>query len=469
MASIHQFIADAWKGDTLEALKDFIRIPAKSRAFDADWEKNGFLMQALEGASAWGKKLFPNGIFEIQKAPDTTPALFVDIPASLGHTGRSAFFYGHFDKQPETKGWDAGKGPWMPVVENGRLYGRGAADDGYSFYTALTAVQALEQAGIAHPRITGIFETDEESGSRDLPHYLKTLAPRIGSPAFLGILDLSLCDYSRIWLTQSLRGVVSFKLTVEVLRSPVHSGICSGLVPSSFAVMRELLDRLEDPTTGRVKLKSFWAQMPERHQKALACEAKLLGDKTWAAFPYAGGTVPRTKDPEEAVRRTAWSPSLSVLGADGLPSCSQASALLRPSTSLLLSFRIPPYVDAQAALAEAESVLLADPPSNAVVTLTEKRAESGFDSPELAPWLRRAVDDASTSLFGEPSEMIFEGATIGTMGAFAQNFPESPFLNTGVLGTVEHAHAPNESLNLAYVEKLTEAIAQIVAAVPQEK
>lgn len=469
MTSVHQYIADAWKGDTLEALKDFIRIPAKSRAFDSDWEKNGFLMKALEGAAAWGRKHFPNGVFEIEHAPGVTPALFVDIPATHGHTGRSAFFYGHFDKQPETVGWDENKGPWTPIVENGRLYGRGTSDDGYSFYAALTAVKALEKADIAHPRIVGIFETDEESGSRDLPYYLQTLAPRIGSPAFLGILDLSLCDYSRIWLTQSLRGVVSFKLTVQVLSSPVHSGICSGLVPSSFAVMRELLDRLEDAKTGRVKLESFWSTMPQRHEKALACEAKLLGDKTWASFPYAGSAQPRTTEPLEAIRRTAWMPSLSILGADGLPSCSQASALLRPSTSLLLSFRIPPYVDAQAALAEAEAVLLANPPSNAVITLTDKRAESGFDSPELAPWLQKAVDGASTALFGASSERIFEGATIGTMGAFRKNFPNSPFLNTGVLGTEEHAHAPNESLHLAYVEKLTEALAGIVAAVPQEK
>lgn len=463
------FIRTAWSGETLEALSAFVRIPSKSTAFDPHWEKNGFLTQALEEAALWGRKLFPSATFEICRKPGIPPALFVEIPATLGHDGDPAFFYGHFDKQPETEGWSDGLGPWTPVVKDGRLYGRGAADDGYSFYMALTAVKSLECAGIAHARIVGLFETNEESGSYGLKDFLLELQSRFGRPAFLGILDLSLCDYNRVWLTQSLRGVVSFRLTVEVLESPVHSGSASGIVPSSFAVMRALLDRLEDPLTGRVKLSAFHTQMPERHHKTLEQSAKLRGEAVWKSFPWKDATEPRSRDPREAIVLNTWEPTLSVLGADGLPSSAQASALIRPSTSLLLSFRIPPYVDAKTALAQAEEVLMHDIPCSATVTIDDKRAESGFDVPALAPWLEAALDEASIKYFGNPCERIFEGATIGTMKDFGEIFPGSPFFNTGVLGTKEHAHAPDESIDLAYAEQLTKVIADVIEKIPRSK
>lgn len=463
-----EFIQAAWSGETLEALSAFVRIPSKSTAFDSEWEKHGYLLQALKEAATWGKERFANGRFEILQHKGCPPALFIDIPATNSHNGRPAFFYGHFDKQPETEGWAEGLAPWKPVLSNGRLYGRGAADDGYSFYLALTAVKALEVENIPHARIVGLFETNEESGSYGLKEYLNELLPLIGHPAFLGILDLSIFDYQRVWLTQSLRGVVSFRLTVEVLEKPVHSGTASGIVPSSFAIMRVLLDRLEDPLTGRIKLPAFHTRMPARHAETLRKSASLRGNDVWQCFPWKGLTQPRSHTPEEAIILNTWMPTLSVLGADGLPTTRDASALIRPSTSLLLSFRIPPYVDAQAALAEAEQVLTTNVPCSASVSLSEKRAESGFDVPVLEEWLNQALETASEKYFGNPCARIFEGATIGTMKDFHEAFPNSPFLNTGVLGPKECAHAPNESINIDYVTRLTKVIADIIEKIPRE-
>ena len=462
------FIEKSWSNDTLEALSAFIRIPSKSTAFDSNWAQNGYLRQAVDEAAFWGKKLFPSARFEVLEKKGYPPALFVDIASTCGHNGRPAFFYGHFDKQPETKGWADGLGPWEPVIRNNRLYGRGASDDGYSFYLALTAIKALEEEGVPHARVVGLFETNEESGSYGLKDYLLEMLPAFGNPAFLGILDLSICDYERIWLTQSLRGVVSFRLTVEVLESPVHSGTASGIVPSSFSIIRALLDRLEDPQTGRVKLSSFHTKMPVRHLKTLKQQAALRGENVWKNFPWKGSTEPRSRNPEEAIILNSWEPTLSVLGADGLPSTCEASALIRPSTSLLLSFRIPPHVDPNAALAEAESVLTTNVPFGAVVTLSDKRAESGFDVPALDEWLEKALNAASIKYFGNPSSQIFEGATIGTMKDFHEAFPNSPFLNTGVLGPKECAHAPNESINLDYAVRLTKVIADIVSQIPND-
>lgn len=468
MATLQEFIHEAWTGSTLEGLERFIRVPAKSTAFDADWEKHGYLLQAVKEAAEWGRARFPEGVFEVLQKPGIPPALYVDIPATGGHKGRPAFFYGHLDKQPETEGWSEGLGPWTPAVRNGRLYGRGSADDGYSFYLSLTAASALDAAGTPRPRITGLFETEEESGSEHLAAYLEEAAPRIGSPAFLGILDITRRDYGRLWITQSLRGVVSFRLKVEVLRSPVHSGSAAGIVPSSFSILRELLDRLEDPATGRVKIPEMHTAIPERNLKYLEREAALVGSAMTESFPWAGETKPRSQDPLEALKRNTWEPALTILGADGLPPTSSASALLRPFTTLLLSFRIPPYVDAKAALDAAVRAVTTDVPSGAKVTVEDKRAEAGFDAPAMAPWLEEAANAASRDVFGAPAEVVFDGATIGTMNDFMRSFPESSFLNTGVLGVEEHAHAPDESLDLAYAEKLTAAIARIIAAVPEE-
>lgn len=464
----NEFIHDAWRGDTLEALKAFIRLPSKSASFDEDWDRNGWLLKDVREAAAWGAGRFPSGTFEILNRPGITPALFIDLPATRGHSGRPVFFYGHFDKQPETEGWSAGLGPWSPVIRDGRLYGRGSSDDGYSFYAALTAVMALEHAGTPHPRIVGFFETDEESGSRDLGAYLSEIAPRCGNPCVLGILDLGICDHERIWLTRSLRGVVSFRLSVEVLERPVHSGIASGIVPSSFAIMRELLDRLEDPSVGRVKLPEFHTKLSSENAEAIRHCADILNDRV-TDFPFAGNTRPRSLDPAEAIRLNAWEPSLSILGADGLPPTGAASALLRCGTTLTLSFRIPPHVDPDAALAAARRAVTEDVPSHARITISNAHAESGFEAPELAPWLEKAVRSASMKNFGNTFEYCFEGATIGTMKDFSRAFPNASFLNTGVLGAAENAHAPDESIHLEYVERLTCSLADIIAAVPPQE
>ena len=113
--------------EALPALMQFIRIPSKSRFCDPDWERNGQLVRALREGAQWGEKLFPEGVFEILTLPGKTPALFFDIPAE-NHDGRPAFFYGHFDKQPEAEGWSEGLAPFTPVVRDGKLYGRGGGE-----------------------------------------------------------------------------------------------------------------------------------------------------------------------------------------------------------------------------------------------------------------------------------------------------------------------------------------------------
>ena len=289
-SNVYESIHRAWMGDTLEGLKDFIRIPAKSRAFNPNWESDGILKRTLEDSAEWGRRLLPCAEFEIIEKPGIPPALFIRIPTAGGHKGKPAFFYGHLDKQPETEGWSEGLGPWTPVVRDGRLYGRGGVDDGYNYYLTLTAVKALEEAGAAHPEIFCLFETDEESGSRDLARYIQELAPRIGDPAFIAIADLGCNDMKRVWLTQSLRGTVSLTVDVRVLNTPSHSGLASGVVPSSFRIMRALLDRIEDAATGELLLPELNCEVPPdilECLRSLAQEGDVRECFDWAGDTHA--------------------------------------------------------------------------------------------------------------------------------------------------------------------------------------
>lgn len=461
---VYESIHRAWAGNTLEGLKNFIRIPAKSRAYNPEWETNGILKYTLEASSDWARQLLPNAEFEIIEKPSIPPALFIRIPATGNHSGKPAFFYGHLDKQPETEGWHDGLGPWTPVVRDGRLYGRGGVDDGYNYYLTLTAIKALEESGIAHPEVFCLFETDEESGSRDLAQYIQELAPRIGNPAFIAIADLGCNDMKRVWLTQSLRGTVSLTVDVRVLNTPSHSGLASGVVPSSFRIMRALLARIEDAQTGELLLPELNCEVPE---DIVECLRSLSQENdVRECFDWAGNTHAQSENAFDALLANTWKPSLSIVGADGLPSCNNAGNVLRSNTSLRLSFRTPPLVDAQAALKAVIKTLTENVPCDAQVTISRAEAASGFVSPLPSGWLRDTLENAGASIFGNGTGYLFCGASIGTLPAFKMAFPMSPFINTGALGPTCNAHAPNEWLDLVYAEKLTCVFAELIAGIP---
>src|SRR5260370_18637119 len=299
---------------------------------------------------------------EIVRLPGRTPLLYFDV---AGTGDRSVLLYGHLDKQPEMVGWHQGFGPWDPLVENGKLDGRGSADDGYAVFAALAAIGALQAQGIAHSRCAGMIETCEESGSYDLPAYLDALAPRMGKVDFVIGLDSGCGDYERLWATTSLRGLVGGTLTVEVLTEGVHSGDASGIVPSSFRIARRLLDRLEDSTTGRVLPVAFHAPITAERVEQAKRAAEILGPMVIDKYPFMGITQPMVADRAEALLNRTWRPALSVTGADGMPSIANAGNVLRPQTSLKLSLRLPPTIDGDQASRALKDLPEADPPHGA--------------------------------------------------------------------------------------------------------
>ncbi len=456
------YAARKWDADIVPQIVEYVRIPAKSPHFDRAWESNGHIEAVVRLAENWCRAQPLAGMkLEIVRLPKRTPLLFFEIP---GASDRTVLLYGHLDKQPEMTGWRDGLGPWTPVIEDGLLYGRGGADDGYAVFASLTAILALQAQGVPHAHCVGIIECCEESGSYDLPAYLEALAHRIGQVDFVIGLDSGCGNYDQLWVTTSLRGIAAGTLAVEVLSEGVHSGDASGIVPSSFRIARALLDRLDDARTGAVLPREFHAEIPaERVAQAHAAGA-ILGDMAWRKFPYAGGTRPVTSDAGEAVLNRTWKPALSVTGADGLPAIADAGNVLRPGTALKLSLRLPPTVDGASATRALQRILEADAPHGANVSFAADQAATGWNAPPTAAWLLSALETASRACFDRPAAFMGEGGTIPFMGMLGQSFPNAQFLITGVLGPKSNAHGPNEFLHIAYAKRLTACVAHVLAA-----
>jgi acetylornithine deacetylase/succinyl-diaminopimelate desuccinylase-like protein len=458
---LEELVSRKWDEDIVPRLVEYIRIPCKSPHFDTDWAANGHVDAAVALAEKWSRdQPIPGLKIEVVRLEGRTPVLFFEL---AGDAPGTILMYGHLDKQPEMTGWRDGYGPWIPVLHDGKLYGRGGADDGYAIFASLLALSALKEQDIAHARIVGLIETCEESGSYDLPHYLDALKSRIGDVDLVIGLDSGCGNYEQLWVTTSLRGMAAGTLTVEVLNEGVHSGDASGIVPSSFRIARSLLDRIEESETGHILPGEFYCEIPAERSEQAMLAGKTLGDAMLTRFPFAGKTGPMTDNHGQAVLNRTWRPFLSVVGADGLPAIKDAGNVLRPKTSLKLSLRIPPLIDGIRATQDLKRLLEADPPHSARVTFEADQSATGWHAPPTAPWLKEVIDDASMQFFGKPAMMMGEGGTIPFMAMLGDWFPDAQFLITGVLGPKSNAHGPNEFLHIAYAKKLTACVAQVIA------
>jgi acetylornithine deacetylase/succinyl-diaminopimelate desuccinylase-like protein len=451
----------AWDGDIIPALTEYIRIPAKSPMYDAQWAEHGYIERAVTLITDWARARKIEGLtIEVVRLPGRTPVILMETP---GVGGDTVLLYGHCDKQPEMVGWAENAGPWTPVRRGTRLYGRGAGDDGYAAFAALTAIEALQVQGVRHSRCVVLIEASEESGSPDLPAYVEKLADRI-RPGLVVCLDSGCGDYEHLWATTSLRGVVSGTLRVEVLEEGVHSGAASGIVPSSFRILRQVLDRLEDPRTGEVLVRECHVEIPPHRLEEVKAVAATLGDDIWQRFPFVPGMQPVTKNNIEALLNNTWRPALAVTGVDGIPALADGGNVLRPQTSLKLSLRLPPTCDAARAVARVKQVLEADPPYGARVTISSgERPGSGWNAPAMAEWLSRSVERASKAYFGKPPMFDGLGGSIPFMDMLGKRFPEAQFLVTGVMGPGSNAHGPNEFIDLPTGVKVTACVASVLA------
>ncbi len=456
-----ELIESTWDRSITPSLIDYIRIPNKSPAFDPDWKKNGYMDEAVTLISDWCRaNAIDDMALEVIQLEGRTPLIYIDVP---GVGEDCVVLYGHLDKQPEMVGWHEGLGPWIPVLDGDRLYGRGGADDGYSAFASLTAIRAVRAAGGQHARCVVIIEACEESGSFDLPHYIDYLQDRIGTPSLVICLDSGCGNYDQLWCTTSLRGIVAGNLEVRVLDEGVHSGDASGIVPSSFRILRQLLDRIDDSTTGTILLDALRVEIPSQRLRQAEVVAQVLGEAVHDKFPWRGDMRPAATG-TEAVLNRSWRPALSVIGMEGLPALQDAGNVLRPMTTIKLSLRIPPMVDAEVASQALKSALEHDPPSGADVRFVAEKGAAGWNAPPLEAWLEEACESASNTHFGKGAVWMGEGGTIPFMGMLGEKFPQAQFMVTGVLGPASNAHGPNEFLHIPCAKRLTACVAQVLDA-----
>jgi acetylornithine deacetylase/succinyl-diaminopimelate desuccinylase-like protein len=452
-----------WQVDVMPTLLAYIAIPCESPAFDKNWIANGHIERAATLLANWAREALremPDVTVDIIRLPARTPLILIDVPGSAA--GAPVLLYGHFDKQPAMTGWARGKGPWTPVIEGERLYGRGGADDGYAIFSAITAILALRAQDLRHPRCMILIEGCEESNSADLPAYVEHLASRIGGPALVIALDAFCGNYDQLWLTTSLRGQVAGTLSVRTLTEGVHSGDASGVVPSSFRIARQLLSRVEDVDSGEITVAELFASIPDERREQAAEAAAVLGSGVYENYPLQAGTHPVTADLTTLLLNRTWRPQLTITGVSGLPAVADAAAVMQPVTALKLSMRLPPTVDPEGAGQRLKSILEADPPYGCDVSFTIEFATRGWNAPAVAPWLEASLNEASQRAFGLPMRLVGGGGGIPFLTMLGERFPEAQFVVTGVLGPRSNAHGPNEFLHLPTVKRLTEAVACIL-------
>lgn len=460
-SEIRTSLGALWDESIVPTLQQYIRIPNQSPLFDPEWEKTGHMQKAVDLAVDWVKKQNVPGLkVEVQKLEGRTPLIYIEIE---GDGPSTVLMYGHLDKQPAMIGWEEGLGAWTPVLRDGKLYGRGGADDGYAVFAAVSSVKVLKQHKVPTSRIVIVVECCEESGSVDLPVYIEKLAPRIGTPRLIVCLDSGCGNYDQLWMTASLRGSVVGNLTVEVLTEGVHSGDASGIVPSSFRIIRQILDRIEDAKTGRVLPEWLWVDVPSNRLEDTKRTAAVLGNEVWDKFPWLGEMQPVSKDPVELLLNRCWRPMLAYTGQAGLPDLVQGGNVLRPSTSIKLSLRLPPTLNANGIEKKLKDLLESNPPYGAKVTFEAEKGGTGWNAPATAPWLEKSIVDASRAFYGREPMVFGEGGSIPFMGMLGERYPQAQFLITGVLGPRSNAHGPNEFLDIEYAKKLTGCVAQVLA------
>ncbi len=455
-------IEQRWDESIIPTLCDYIKIPNKSMAFDKDWEAHGYMAQAMQLIVNWCRAHPLEGMrLEVIKTKGRSPLLFIDIP---GQSDKTVLLYGHMDKQPEMDGWAKGKGPWQPVIEEGKLYGRGGADDGYSAFAAMTAISILQENNIPHARCIILIEASEESGSVDLEYYMELLKERIGILSLIICLDSGAGNYKQWWGTTSLRGMLSGELSIKVLNKGIHSGVGSGVVPSVFSILQTLIQRIENPDTGTIMLDKLYTEIPEERLRQAKETAKILGQDFLNSYDFADHTTAKDTDIIQLLLNRTWRPALSMTGIKGIPDIEHSGNVTLPKLSVKLSLRIPPTLDPISAHKILKNTLEHTPPFHATIKYKMLETTAGWNAPPISQWLKEANQEASQLFFGKPAGYLGEGGSIPFMGSLGTLFPQAQFMITGVLGPLSNAHGPNEFLHIDFAKKLTGCVAYVLAA-----
>ena len=461
-------ISSNFDKSVVPALVEYIKIPNLSPSFNGGKFDEPETEQVIDLFSQWVRdQNIPDLSLEVRRLPNRTPLMYMEVPASPDYKGSDAvLLYGHLDKQPPFEGWLPGTGPYTPVIKDGRLYGRGGADDGYAIFGSLEAIKAIQSQKLSHSKFVILIEACEESGSPDLPAHLASLIAeqKVKDVSLVVCLDSGAGSYDAFYMTTSIRGMFMTTLTVSTLTEGVHSGGGGNICADSFRVIRQLLSSIEDEATGEL-IPELQVQIPPRRIVQNKDTVVRLGKRVYEGFPLVTGIPMEPRDDLETLSlNRGWRASLTVTGIDGLPSIAKAGNVLRPSTSVKLSIRLPPTYDHTKAFEIIKAKFASVLPATAKMDLTPPVTAKGWDAPASQPWLDQAVESAGAALFqGAKPGYIFEGGSIPFLGMLQDMFPLAQFCVTGVLGPHSNAHGPNEFLDIDYCKRVVACVAAVLA------
>jgi acetylornithine deacetylase/succinyl-diaminopimelate desuccinylase-like protein len=466
MIDLFDSIDRRFRSRGIELLESFVSIRSLSPAFDPLWREHGEISRALDLFGTWASTLEIPGLrWRRSDISGRTPALVVEIPpSSQRESSGGVLIYGHLDKQPASAPWHEDTDPFVATRSGDLLYGRGVVDDGYSLPCALLALESLAQAGLEYPRTTVIIEASEESGSPDLDAHIDALMSLLGDVELVICLDSGGLDDRRLWVTTSLRGNLVLTVDVEVLQHGVHSGSAGGVVPSSFRIMRQILDRLEDSTTGEVIPDFLRPSIPSSVLEHALELANDLDDPLARAFPIVDGLVLDGSSGEERIVRQTWGPSVAYTGVDGMPPLKDGGNVLRPHTTVKISLRLPPTIEAASAQESLVDLLSSDPPSGSRVTVRAETPANGWVAPPFSRLVAGALEEGSRAGFHELPGFCGEGGSIPFLSTLVDRFPHAQVVATGALIPGSNAHGPDESLQISTAVGVCTAVAHLLHA-----
>ena len=440
-------------------LQKFVEVPNTSRNFDPAWATNGLLEQACQVCLDYGTAIAVKGYSTAMHKPEgaQTPLVFGRVEATRPNA-RKIMVYGHLDKQPHmTEKWSEGLGPCLPVIKNGKLYGRGAADDGYNFFTILAILKTLQELDIPHDEYILFYECDEESCSIDIPFYLDKFKDTIGSPDVLFCLDSGSVSCQVLGITTALRGCITVDFSVKVLKTGIHSGLGSGLVPSTFRIARKLLDRLEDSETGKL-IDGLQVSIPQDKMEQAVIGTKILGEKFWQVYPFLEGVKPVSDDCMEAYLNTVWRSQLEVIGQSGIPNSQECGNVLRDETLLRLSIRLAPTLISSEAFKIVKELLEKDPPYDAHVKVTMIDDGDGWNSNPFPEVVTQLLHKNALEVFQTPALMFGGGGSIPFIKVLQDHLPKTLLFVSGIVLPDSAIHCPDECLHLEFLEKFTHSM-----------
>jgi acetylornithine deacetylase/succinyl-diaminopimelate desuccinylase-like protein len=367
------------------------------------------------------------------------PAVLASRAARNGRP--TVLLYAHHDVQPpgDDAQWDSP--PYEPTVRGDRLYGRGAADDKAGVLAHIAAIRTLvEVAGPDFDLGLAVFiEGEEEFGSRSFGAFLRENRERLAADVIV-VADSDNWNAETPSLTVSLRGNVTFRLTVRTLEHASHSGMFGGAVPDAvMAAVRLAASFHDDEGSVAVEgLRSHEVDTPDYPEERLRAEAGLLDGVT----PIGRGSI---------LSRMWAQPTVTITGID-VPSVANASNTLIPSVALRVSARIAPGQDAREAFDALAAHVRSHAPFGAHVEIDEADTGSPF-LVDTSGWAVAAAEQAMHDAWGAAPIEAGIGGSIPFIAQLVEEFPAAEILVTGVEDPHTRAHSPNESLHLGVFKR----------------